>query len=918
MDALGPDFIGGISMNRNKKEKVLLAIESFLPKKIALSTSKGEEADYEIFDAALLYSDISGFTIMSEKLSSMGKEGSEELNRIINEFFGVIIQIIYKWHGDIYRFEGDSILSFFPEEQGDLSPSLRALNAGMEIVNFVKGHKVIKTNIGSFKIKIHSSLVKGKVYFKDLKTDYFLGGTSLYNLIRINDFAGPGEIIVDEVVKEDLKDMSFTKVHNDLWKCEMKEISVQTPLKTKKSVFQRSIEERIEELRRYIPEWLYKKIQLKTSLDPRDGEHRRVSVVFLHFAGIPYEENPTKASSIINNFYRVVKQNIETYDGWLNKIDAYKDAARLMIVFGFPRAHEDDEKRATLCAYEILNNPTLKGIKMKVGVNVGSVFVGPVGIETRRGYTVMGDAVNLSARLAAYSDQNTVTVTKGIFDKTSSLFEYEFLGEKTYKGKGEKIASYKLIKKRKMKKASLTRWVSESAKIVGRDREMETIREKIHLVNKSKGQIIGISGEAGIGKSRLTYEIIKELKKENFMVFKGDCMSYGSAFSYHPWVEILNEFFNILPLDAIDIRKKKIKDKVLSVDKKLVEWLPVIGEIMGVPFPETQLSKFLDAKLRKQRVFDMIFGFMKYVANTNPICIVIEDLHWADTASIELINYIGRNIKDIPILLLLVYRPIDRKEEFMEKAYTTNLLLKELSEEKSLELIKNLLNITNIKKELTDLILKKSEGNPFYIEELVKSLIEQGYIVEEKGEWKFTADIRELALPDTVEAVILSRIDMLDLPERDVLQVASVLGREFDEFLIKGIYPDEKILSHALTDLRHFDLIKEEKTREHIHYIFKHVMTQEVAYDTLSYARKRELHQKAGKYIKDELKERREEFLGLLSYHFYKGGDYEKSLFYSVQAGEKAKNVYDNYSAIEFFTRAIESYEKLEEAAVDA
>ena len=159
---------------------------------------------------------------------------------------------------------------------------------------------------------------------------------------------------------------------------------------------------------------------------------------------------------------------------------------------------------------------------------------------------------------------------------------------------------------------------------------------------------------------------------------------------------------------------------------------------------------------------------------------------------------------------------------------------------------------------------------------------------------------------------------MLDLPERDVLQVASVLGREFDEFLIKGIYPDEKVLSHALVNLRHFDLIKEEKTRRHIHYLFKHVMTQEVAYDTLSYARKRELHQKAGKYIEDKLKERREEFLGLLSYHFYKGGDYEKSLFYSVQAGEKAKNVYDNYSAIEFFTRAIKSYEKLEEAAVDA
>lgn len=904
-------------MEKFKKEKIFSSMAGFIPRKIVFSKIADTSVkDYEILHSSLLYSDISGFTAMSEKLASIGKEGSEEVNKIINNFFATIIQIINKWDGDIYRFGGDSILSFFPEKSDTLLSSLRAINAATEIVNFVKRHETTKTKVGSFKIKIHSGLVKGEVYLKDLKTDFFLGGALAHNLIKIIDYAGPGEIVVDGTVRNELKDVRFVPAREDFWKYKtMKKVPAvkPSPVKSlKQEISLKKIEDKFEELMKYIPEWLYKRIELKPFFDQRDGEHRKVAVVFLHFAGMPYETNPGKASSMINNFYSIVKQTVEKYDGWLNAIDVYKDCARIMAVFGFPKAYEDDEKRAALFTYELLIHPGLEGMKMKAGVNVGSVFAAPVGSEIRREYAVMGDAVNLAARLADSSDQNTITVSEAIFNKTFSLFEYESLGEKEYKGKKRKIASYKLLQKRQVEKTILTKWLSESEKLVGRNKEIQIIKEKIALVKKSKGQIVGITGEAGIGKSRLTQEIIKELGKEKFPIFKGSCVSYGSAFSYHPWVEILADFFNILPTDSVNVRKTKIRNKAVAVDKKLVEWLPVIGEIMGVSFPETSLTKFLDAKIKKQRVFDISFDFMKYTARSKPVCIIIEDLHWADTASVELVNYIGRNIENKPFFFVLVYRPIKRKEEFIEKDFSTELLLKELSKDDSLELVKNLLNIKDISKDFRELIIEKSQGNPFYIEELVKSLIEQGYIIEEKGTWKFTGDIKKLALPDTVEAVILSRIDRLDLPERNVLQVASVLGREFDEFLIKGIYPETKLLNSSLRNLQHLDLIRQEKGEKQMRYIFKHIMTREVAYDTLAYARKRELHQKTGGYIEDKLKDRREEFLGLLSYHFYQGEDYDKSLLYSVEAGERAKKVYANEEAIEFFTRAIDSYEKLE------
>jgi adenylate cyclase len=377
----------------------------------------------------------------------------------------------------------------------------------------------------------------------------------------------------------------------------------------------------------------------------------------------------------------------------------------------------------------------------------------------------------------------------------------------------------------------------------------------------------------------------------------------------------LLEFFGILPTDTSESRKKKVRDRIKKIDRKLSNWLPVIGEVLGIKFAETKLTKFLEAKIRKQRFFDIVFDFLKYMSKRRHLCVIIEDLHWIDSVSMELLNYIGRNIGDKKILLLLIFRPIEEKIEFMEKKFYTQVNLKELTKAETIQLASNLLSIKELPEGIKRLIMGRSQGNPFYTEEIVKSLIEQGFVYEdEKGRWKFSGDIKAIRLPDTVEGVILSRIDRLDIQEREVLQIASVLGREFSSFLIRGIYPNTKILKKSLDSLQGLDLIKIERERGEIKYLFKHILTQEVAYGTLSFARKREVHQTTGGFIEDNLKDRKDEFLGLLSHHFYFADDYEKALLYSVEAGEKAKKVYANEEAIEFFTRAIESYEKLEKA----
>lgn len=898
------------------KNKIFNSIIGFLPRKLVLNVVKGEMRDYEIFKTTFLYADISGFTAMSEKLTKLGREGAEELTKIINAFFEPLIKIILRWNGDIYRFSGDAIVSFFPDK-GKISSAENAILAAKEAIDFVKKKGGVKTSVGIFKVRMHIGIVRGDVYFQDIKKDYFLGGKIARKVMKVVEKASPGEIIVDTPVKNSCKMFNYTSVEKGLWKIRHTKRSIEKMMPASEKgllkIPKGKIDEKIKMLKGYLPDWLYKRILLKPVFDQSDGEHRKIVVVFLHFSGIPFEKSPSDAAKKMKEFYKIVRNAVEKYDGYLNKIDIYTNSERMLIVFGFPTSYEDNEQRATLFAYEILNHPDIKDIDIRIGINSGLSFCAPVGSDLRREYTVMGDTVNLTARLAASAKKNSIIVSESIFNKTYSLFEYISGGEKKYKGKKEKIPFYILGEKKRVEKGVLTKWLSESEKMVGRKKEMKKFKEIIEKVKKNKGQLLGITGEAGLGKSRLTQEFVKELKTKGFKIFEGACLSYGKALSYYPWIGILTEFFGILPTDSQNQRKVKIENMIKKVNPKLMDWLPIVGEVMGVPFKETTLTKFLDAKLRKQRFFDITFDLLKYVAKKQPLCVIIEDLHWVDSVSMELVNYIGRNIYNKKILFLLVFRPIREKIEFMEKDFYTHIVLKELTRTETAELTSNLLNIRSIPEEFKKLVIEKSQGNPFYTEEIVKSLIEQGFVIEgEKGGWEFTGNIKDVKLSDTVEGVILSRIDRLDIPERDVLQTASVLGREFYDFLIKGIYPSHEILETSLDNLTRFDLIKVEMGEGGKKYFFKHILTQEVAYSTLSFAKKREIHRKTGEFIEEKLKDRKEEFLGMLSHHFYQGRDYDKALLYSVEAGEKAKNVYANEEAIEFFTRAIEAYEKME------
>ncbi|MFO8061355.1 MAG: AAA family ATPase, partial [bacterium] len=881
----------------SKNRRILKAVRSFVPRRIV---SGGKEHQYDYFEGIVLCADISGFTAMSEKLTSSGKEGSEEISKIINSFFEPLVKIINNYGGDIFFFGGDAITAVFSSDMAD-----RAVYSAHEAVKLINEKGRISTSQGKFSISIHIALTKGKIFYKQTKRLYMLSGNTCYRVMRLLDKAKKQQIIIDSSVRDSADNIKYKTMQRGVHKVTKITGSSKKQVLSIPDESSKNISTEIKRLYQYVPEWLERRIQIKQTFSPKDGEHRKAAVVFLHFRKIPFDKYPEKASGQVEKIGEDIDTISEKYGGWVNKIDFYNNAIRALVIFGFPRKLPNDESHAVMFAQEILSKKELKNIDMRIGVNSGLIYGTPIGSNIRREYTVMGDTVNTAARIASKAKSREITVGENVFEKTSHVFNYSKTRAKAFKGKSRKVHNY-IFRGTRSEKGHIRRmgeWISQSSKLIGHKEEIKHFHNAMNTVKGGNGQIIAFTGEAGLGKSRMIAELADAANGEGYKVYQGNCISYGQAFSYHPWIEIFNRVFKLLPDESNAKKKRKILKVMKATGDDAKTWLPLIGEIMGIDLGMNDIVKNLDSKIKKQKFFDIVLGILDSIASKHPLCIVIEDVHWMDSISMELLQYITRNIEERKILVLLAYRPIKEELEFRQKDYCREFLMKELSEYETLELVENLLDIRKLPESLKTLVIKKTQGNPFYVEEIVKSLVEQGYVELKKKKWVFTGDTRKITLPDSVEGVILTRIDRLDLIERDVLQVASVLGREFDYTLLKGVYSDTKRLTKSLNVLKTLDLLKKHEVNKD-RYFFKHILTQETAYNTLSFEKKRDLHHNVASLIERKYKKNIDEQSGILSYHYYKAKDYENSLVYSVKAGDKAKDVYANDEAIEFYTRA--------------
>lgn len=914
---------------REQLQSIAEATASFLPRIVAeekLSPRHPRAAGgaARFLDVAILVADLSGFTALSESLSRPGKKGAEELTGIINRYFSALLGTLFKYGGDLYRFSGDALLAVFRDEpRAKALYDIRALQAALEIQSFMRDFAVLRTSIGDRKVGIHVAVHSGKVLMAELGDpllglEHYLGGKTMHEIAVLEDRSEPGDILVSKALAKKLGRSLLTEARPSE---ELALTGLAVPVaaldEARKAAGGGPLEEevsglvaRITLLAPCLRGDIFQHIVSGSLNRIGEGEHRRVSVLFLVAGGLDLERDVGAADKLAAR-YLTIQRTVKSFGGVINKVDVTPEGDRVMILFGVPQAYEDHETRALICARELLadRDAASPGLWQKAGCNAGYVFAGSVGSRLRREFTVMGDEVNVAARLASLAPRGEILVSEKIKHRAKGGFAFSSQGAAQVKGKAVSVEVFKV--EGREEKPSLEGWVSESLALVGRSRELALLDEAMASSQGRKGQIVSLVGEAGIGKSRLLRELLSRWQAKGGKVLSGNCQSYGNVLAYLPWISVLELCLGMDPHDAPAQKAGKIEQGLKAVDPALEDWASLIGEVLGVAMEEKSMVKSLDARLRRERVLDIVFQVLAARSEEEPLCLALEDLHWMDAASLELLNHVARNLEDKRILLALAYRPVEKKWEFLEKPFHREIRLRELGGEETSRLVANLLQAQALPAELKDLVLSKSQGNPLFVEEVIKTLRERGAVTQEGGAWKLSASLASVEVPDTIQGVLMSRIDRLAPADKDILQVAAVIGREFDFDVLSGVAHGKELLSQALADLTRLDLILQGESGKRS-YLFKHVLTQEVAYESLAFARRHELHRAIGDVIERTHEQALDEHLGLLALHYSKGEDWDKALEYSVRAGDRAKKIYANEEAIRFYDLALEVFDRME------
>ena len=679
-----------------------------------------------------------------------------------------------------------------------------------------------------------------------------------------------------------------------------------------------SFDEKLAKIQRYLPKDLTQKILAQR--DKIEGERKQVTVMFCDMEGytnLTDKLGSEETYSMMDQVYEILIHKVHDYGGTVNELTG----DGIMALFGAPIALEEAPQRAIRSALaihreinkfseQLKSENKILSIRMRVGVHTGPVIVGTLGNDLRVEFKAVGDTVNLASRMEGLAEPGTTYVTEETFKLTEGFFRFEALGEKKIKGKEEPVKVYQVIApstRRTRFDVSAERGLTP---FVGRERELELLLDGFERVKAGKGQAFSIVSEAGVGKSRLLYEFRKAVANEDITFLEGKCLSYGRGVAYHPVIDILRSTFEILEGEKDQGIREKVKKglKLIGVDEASI--LPYLLELLSVKDSGIdQISMSPEAK--KDRIIEACRRIVLKGSEIRPLIIAFEDLHWLDKNSEDVLRNHLESIPGSRVLLIFTYRP-----EFVHtwgaKSYHNQLTLHRLSNRESLEMVNHILGTKEIEKTFEELILQKTEGVPFFIEEFIKSLKDLKIIEKKNNTYQLIKDIRQVAIPSTIQDVIMARVDSLSEGAKEVLQTGSVIEREFSHPLISRVtgLPEKELLSY-LSALKDSELLYERGIYPQSNYVFKHALTREVVYDSILAKREKKLHEEIGNAIEELYKDNLSEHYEVLSEHFIKSENYTKAAEYSRLAGKKAEKAASFQDAIAHAKKRITCVEKL-------
>ena len=645
-----------------------------------------------------------------------------------------------------------------------------------------------------------------------------------------------------------------------------------------------------------------------------DGERKTITALFADLKGstaLIEGLDPEEARAIIDPALQLMMDAVHRYEGYVAQ--ALGDG--IFALFGAPIAHEDHPQRALYAALRMQeemrrysDQVRLKHgapLSMRIGVNTGEVVVRSIRKDDlHTDYVPVGHSTNLAARMEQMATPGSILITEYTRKLVEGYFELKALGAAEIKGVEEPLTVYEVLGAGPLRTKLQVAMRRGLTRFVGRQSEMDQLQRALEHAKAGHGQIVGVMGEPGLGKSRLFHEF-KLTSQSGCLVLEAFSVSYGKASPYLPLIELLKSYFQIQPQDEERTRKEKVAGKVLILDRSLEDILPYLFSLLGIEDPGSSLQQ-MDAQIRRRRTLEALKKLFLRESLNQPLMLIFEDLHWIDTETQGFLDTLSESVASAKLLLLVNYRP-EYRHEWGQKTYYTQLRLAPLGKAEAEELLAFLLGNDNALKPLKQLILEKTEGTPFFLEEVVQTLVEEGVLRGERGHYRLEMTPTALHISPTVQGVLAARIDRLATDEKELLQQLAVIGRVFPLSLVKHVVirPEEE-LYRLLSSLQRKEFLYEQPALPEVEYLFKHALTQEVAYGTVLHDRRKELHERTGRAIEELYTDDLEAHYSELAHHYQLSGTAEKAVEYLHLAGQQAMQRASYAEAVRHETAALE------------
>jgi class 3 adenylate cyclase/tetratricopeptide (TPR) repeat protein len=905
------------------ESELLEKLAAYVPTPVTYSIYQNPQLSVEPaarrFLAVILFSDISGFTALSEVLSRAGPVGAEELTQLINLYFTQMIQIIQSYRGQVVKFSGDALTVLFSAEKEGMTLAVRrAGECAMAMQAKMADFATFPTSRGNASLSMKVGIGAGEVLECSVggalgRWEYMVAGVPLVQVAMAEHEALPGQIILSPQAWREAEryfiglqkkgDQGFVQLFESL-----DPILPSPPLDLDWNELEPQDQKMAERsLECYVPGAI--KARLNGQADWL-AELRRMTIVFVGIGGIDYEA--PNAGEWIQNFLYITQELVYRFEGSLNKVAVDDKGTVLLVLFGAPPiSHEDNPTRAVAFALNLQTVAREQGLRMSIGITEGTMFAGPVGAPNRREYTVIGDEVNLAARFMQYGRAGTIIVSDRVKERIGSQFIVESLGQISVKGKAQHLKAYAVKGEQGSQEEFVMRYLLHDDPLVGRQAELERLRQISAKAKAGQLQLLFIEGELGVGKSRLTSELLREWMIDGGVSYGGRCVSYDRQIPYRAWRDVLTALYGLTPSLSSQRQLARLAAGIAELEDLhghpdyWANRLPLLSDVLGLEAPDNDFTRTISGQLRRNNTFALIEALLQHQIERRPMLILLEDIHWADELSLALASYLARKMVDSPLLLVLVHRPIPESDMAIvpgmkDLPYAHTLSLKSLSLKESTDLIDILFKDKQLPVDAKEILLSRGQGNPFFLQEMANAIL--SVLANKLTQPNSLLEV--LNLPDTVQDVVLTHLDRLSETERLTLKIASVIGTRFQRSLLSSVHPmpqNMMMLSNQLTRLEDEKLIQLDTPAPKWEYHFHSVVVHEVVYEGLLLSQRRQLHEAVGRVLESLVPDEVEQ----LAFHYSHSANWQKALYYLRAAAEKTRREYANQAAIGYYTQIL-------------